>query len=172
MLLFAGSKIFKKDTPPQPEYSIKLQLEKDTLEYGKTIEFKVEGIYRHYILKYNPKMIKVNVKTSQISLKSDKNVAGKRIERAMLKVTCKEDTSKYDIKYVYLKKRKTSFKDILGRGKSDIKQKMVIEDKSILVGNPSGGNSESASARKVDVTASGGKRQPQVQTTGSTGVIN
>ena len=106
MLLFAGSNIFKKDPPAQPEYSIKLQLEKDTLEYNKTIGFKVEGIYRHYILKYDPKMIKVNVKTSQISLKSDKNVAGKGIERAMVKVTCKEDTSEYDIKYIYLKIRK------------------------------------------------------------------
>lgn len=171
MLLFAGSNIFKKDTPAQPEYSIKLQLEKDTLEYGKTIGFKVEGIYRHYILKYDSKMIKVNVKTSQISLKADKNVAGKG-EKAMLKVTCKEDTSKYDIKYIYLKKRKPSFKDILGGGKANIKQKLDKEDKSISVGNPSGGNSESASAKKVDVTASGGKRQPQVQTTGSTGVIN
>lgn len=171
MLLFAGSKNFKKNTPVQPEYSIKLQLEKDTLEYGKTIGFKVEGFYRHYILKYDPKMIKVNTKTSQISLKADKKVAGKG-EKAMLKVTCKEDTSKYDIKYVYLKKRKPSIEDILVGEKTNIKQKMVIEDKSILVGNPSGGNSESASATKVDVTASGGKRQPQVQTTGSTGVIN
>lgn len=109
MLLFAGSKIFKKNTPAQPEYSIKLQLEKDTLEYGKTIGFKVEGIYRHYILKYDPKIIKVNTKTSQISLKSDKNVAGKGIEKAMLKVTCKEDTSKYDIKYICLRKRKQNF---------------------------------------------------------------
>ena len=172
MLLFTGSNIFKKDPPAQPEYSIKLQLEKDTLEYGKTIGFKVEGIYRHYILKYDPKIIKVNVKTSQISLKSDKKVAGKGIERAMVKVTCKEDTSKYDIKYIYLKKRKPSIEDILGGEKANIKQKMDKEDKSILVGNPSGGNSESASAKKVDVTASGGKRQPQVQTTGSAGVIN
>lgn len=72
-----------------------------------------------------------------------------------------------------MKKRKPSIEDILGGEKANIKQKLdKKEDKSILVGNPSGGNSKSASAKKVDVTASGGKRQPQVQTTGSAGVIN
>ena len=101
MLFFAGSKIFKKNTPAQPDYSIKLQLEKDTLEYGKTIGFKVEGTYGHYTLKYDSKTIKVDKEKMQISLKADKG-----IERTMLKVTCKEDTSKHDRKYIYLKKSK------------------------------------------------------------------
>lgn len=39
----------------------------------------------------------------------------------MFKVTCKEDTAKYDIKYIYLKKRKPSYKDMLGGGEADIK---------------------------------------------------
>ena len=108
--------------------SIKLQLEKDTLEYGKTIGFKVEGVYGHYILKYDPKIIKVNVKTSQISLKADKNVADKCVERAMLKVTCKEDTSKYDIKYIYLKKCKKGIDRLEQQIRSD---KRISEDNII-----------------------------------------
>ena len=140
------------------------------MEYGKTIGFKVEGIFRHYILKYDPKMIKVNVKTSQISLKAGKKVAGKGIEKAVVKVTCKEDTSKYDIKYIYLKKRKPSIKDILDGEKPKIKEKLDKGDKSIPVGNPSGDNKENASAGNKNVTASGGDRQPIV--TEQSGVIN
>ena len=156
MLLFAGSKIFKKDIPAQPEYSIKLQLEKDTLEYGKTIGFKVEGIYRHYILKYDPKIIKVNVKTLQISLKSDKNVAGKSIEKTMLKVICKEDTSINDIRSIYLKKSKTDIgrleKQITSGNRKSvdsiadvIKKKTSLKPSGVIQGGiPDGGLNKSS----------------------------
>lgn len=160
-LLFAGSKIFNKKTPAQ-EYSIKLQLEKDTLECGKTIGFKVEGVYGHYILKYDPKIIKVNVKTSQISLKAANNVAGKGIEKAMLKVTCKEDTSKYDVKYIYLKKREASFKDILGGRKTDIEEKLNTGDEDKSDENPSGDNEGTVPDGSDGVTASGGKGQSKL----------
>ena len=122
MLLFAGSNIFKKDTPTLPEYSIKLQLEKDTLEYGKTIGFKVEGTYGHYTLKYDSKIIKVDKNKMQISLKADKG-----IERTMLTVTCMEDTSKYDIRYIYLKKKE--------KGTDIIKQQIIKSSESMFGGN-------------------------------------
>ena len=150
MLLFAGSNIFKKDPPAQPEYSIILQLEKDTLEYGKTIGFKVEGIYRHYILKYDPKIIKVDKKEMQISLKADKG-----IERTMLTVTCKEDTSKHDRKYIYLKKRKPSFKDILGGGKPDIMEELNTEGNNKSDENSTGDKGGIVPAGSDGVTASG-----------------
>ena len=71
-------------------------------------------------------MIKVNVKTSQISLMPNHKVDGKSIEKTMLKVICKEDTSINDIRYIYLKKSKTG----IGRFEQQIRSGIRKSDDS------------------------------------------